>query len=165
MFFFQSTKNKSHENIKKKHEKTRLFKNTYKTNEISTFPFLRSVPMTTPDDQNHPRAPPGPPPDTLRNLHVFSDPPRGPPRDPPEPPQGPPRDPLGPPQDPPEILQGRPRTPRAPPMPPRDPPQRPPRTFRGPPRTPPRTCMVQHAPHHHHHHHQQHHHHPAEEML
>ena len=103
-------------------KKTHLFKNTIKTNEISTFPSLRSVPRTTPDDQNHPRAPPGPPPDTLRKLHVFSEPPGGPPRDPPGPPGDPPRDPPRPPRD----AQG---PPGEPPTPPRDPPSAP----QGPP--------------------------------
>ena len=134
-FFFRSTKNKSHIKMKKKHEKTHLFKNTIKTNEISTFPSLRSVPRTTPDDQNHPRGPPGPPPDTLRKLHVFSEPPGGPPGTPrglPGTPPGTPRDPPGTPRDPPGNPQ---RSPGTPPATPRDPP-RTPRTPRGNPTEP-----------------------------
>ena len=150
MFFFPSTKKKSHEKSKKKHEKTHRFKNTYKTNEISTFPSFKSVPMTTPDDQNHPKGPPGPPPDTLRKLHVFSDPPRGPPRDPPGPPGDPPRDPPGPPGDPPRDPPRPSRDAQGPPRHPLRPPGTHLATSKDLPRTPqdpPRTCMVQHAPH------------------
>ena len=140
MFFFRSTKNKSHKKMKKKHEKTHLFKNTIKTNEISTFPSLRSVPRTTPDDQNHPRAPPGPPPDTLRKLHVFSEPPGGLPRDPPGPPGDPPRDPprpprdaQGPPGEPPTLPRDPPSDPQGPPEDAQDPPRESHRA-KGPPR-------------------------------
>ena len=125
ILFFRSTKNKSHKKSRKKHEKTHLFKNTIKTNEISTFPSLRSVPRTTPDDQNHPRAPPGPPPDTLRKLHVFSEPPGAPPGTP----RGLQGTPPGTPRDPP----GTPRDSLGTPNAPRDPPQRPPGTARGRP--------------------------------
>ena len=128
MFFFRSTKNKSHKKIKKKHEKTHLFKNIIKTNEISTFPSLRSVPRTTPDDQNHPRAPPGPPQTPSENFTCF--------RSLPGPPQGPPGASRGPPQGPPETPQGRPATPRGTPNAPQGPPQRPPGTPRGRPGPP-----------------------------
>ena len=115
--------------MKKKHEKTHLFKNTIKTNEISTFPSLRSVPRTTPDDQNHPRAPPGPPPrHPPKTSRVFGAS-RGPP-------QGPPGASRGPPQEPPETPQGRPGTPRGTPNAPQGPPQRPPGTPRGRPGPP-----------------------------
>ena len=128
MFFFRSTKNKSHKKMKKKHEKTHLFKNTIKTNEISTFPSLRSVPRTTPDDQNHPRGPPGPPQTPSENLMCF--------RSLPGPPRGPPGASRGPPQGPPETPQGRPGTSRETPNAPQGPPQRPPGTPRGRPGTP-----------------------------
>ena len=80
-FFFHQT-NKKEKKTQTKHEKSSLRKNIIKTNEISTFPPPRSAPRTTPDDQNHPRAPPGPPPGTLRKLDLFSVPPKDPPRTP-----------------------------------------------------------------------------------
>ena len=95
---------------------------------MSTFSPPRSVPRTTPDDQNHPRGPPGPGPDTLRKLDVFSEPPgpsprgpRGLPGTPPGTPRDPPRDAQRPPRALPTTSQGPPREPnRA-----RGPPQRP----------------------------------------
>ena len=105
-------------------KKSHLCKNTFKTNEILTFPPSRSVPRTTPDDQNHPRGAPGPPPDTLRKLHVFSEPPGPPPRSlrglpgTPQAPQGLPRDAQNPPEPsrrPPEDLRGNPTEPQDPP--------------------------------------------------
>ena len=132
MFFFRSTKNKSHKKINKNMKRHTSSNNTFKTNEISTFPPPRSVPRTTPDDQNHPRAPPGPPPGTLRKLDVFSEPPGpsprslrslpgtppGTPRDPP----GTPRDPPGPPDDLPGTPAGTRQSQRTPPATSRDPP-------------------------------------------
>ena len=113
-------------------KKSHLCKNTFKTNEISTFPPSRSVPRTTPDDQNHPRGAPGPPPDTLRKLHVFSEPPGPPPRSlrglpgtppgTPRDPPGTPRTPQSPPDDLPRTSAGTQQSHRTPPATSRDPP-------------------------------------------
>ena len=117
-------------------------KNTFKTNKISTFPPPRSVPRTTPDDQNHPRAPPGPLPGTLRKLDVFSEPPGPSPRSLrslPGTPPGTPRDPPGTPRDPPGPPRRPPRDPRVNPTEPENPPsdlQGPPNDAQGPQETP-----------------------------
>ena len=89
--------------------KQKLKRNT--KNEISTCSLPRSVPRTTPNDQNHPRGPWNPPrhPETAFCVFGAS---RALPEEPPGPPRDPPRDPQGLPRDggdPPKNSQGPPR--------------------------------------------------------
>ena len=117
---------------KKENEKHTLCKNTTKIFKILTFPSPRLVPRTTPDDQNYPREPPGPPLDTLRKPFVFSVPPGPSPRSP----RGLPGTPPETPRDSPETPGTLPRTPRDLPETSQDPPRESPRA-RGPPQNPP----------------------------
>ena len=126
MLVLSSKKKIAHKHHKQNHEKHTLGKNINKNNKISTFPSPRLVPRTTPDDQNHPREPPGPPPDTLRKPSVFSVPPGPSPRSPrglpgtPQRPPGTPQRRRGPSQGSPGKSQRPPRTPRGNPREPED---------------------------------------------
>ena len=71
--FCISSKNNHIEKVTQKNSKKHLTsKNTIKTNEMSTFASLGLDLGTTPDSQNHHKAPPEPCPDTLREPSVFS---------------------------------------------------------------------------------------------
>ena len=99
MFSLQSTQNQSHQKLKKTYQKTSLFENIAKTNEILTFSFARSVP----------RAPLGLPGASWGPFRDSLGPPGDPPRASPRPPrdaQGPPGTPQRPPRDLPSAPQG-----------------------------------------------------------
>ena len=112
--------------MNKTHIKNTPRTNPSKTNKISTFPPPRSVPRTTPDDQNRPRGGPDPPRTPSENRLCFRclpGPPRGAPGASPGPPQRPPGTPQrrrGPSQGPPGTSQRPPRTPRGNPREPED---------------------------------------------
>ena len=124
MFFFRSTKNKSHKKINKNMKKHTSSKTPIKPTKYQHFHLpgrSRGPPQTT---KITPGAPLDPPRHPQKTSCVFRAS-RGPPQGPPETPQGRPGTP-----------QGRPGNPQGTPNTPQGPPQRPPGTPRGRPGTP-----------------------------
>ena len=125
MFFFRSTKNKSHKKINKNMKNTHLFKKHLKNQRNINI----STSQVGPED--HPRRPKSPqgcpwtPPRHPQKTSCVFGASRAPPEEPPGPPWDPPRDPQGPPRDaqnppepsrrPPEDLRGNPTEPQDPP--------------------------------------------------
>ena len=103
-------------NHRKNIENTAVAKTLLKPGKYQHLRPLGWTHRTAPDDQNHPKGPPGPPPDTQREPYVFSVPFGPSPRTPwdlPRTSQGPPGPPkrhLSGHQGPPRIPKGRPRT-------------------------------------------------------